>query len=631
MKNAKKQKLLDDKEAEFYKHVDDSDDHEDILQNLVNYLQEYTHSTSVYIAKLVPHKFEIEEDDDETAHVDDKSPLHLDIIHVSPKGYEYCLRKTIEISEGVSHDVFKEEENPVQTEEEPQQTTEGDVDVIPEEPKPKHFIIDEVVREKRMKFFKVPRLGSLLCIKLSYESWLFEHALDEAVADVYDVEAKKRQQEIEIGLWEEQEAKRKEEAEKLEQEYHSEHKEWEVIKEKDYITNSIEFATCLDTMGQDRKFTQVEIDLSLKAISYFVQKWEEQERKNLRDDVSRRVEKSNEDRVFLDRYKAKFEDIQERWIDQNTEETEEPKDESARIEERKRLRLEFFKKILTAHKIEVKIEAPPESKKDERKERRNKKDQHKDESKEETKEEPEEEIDYTEKWKRDINDYKKFKVIKTPRVLQSIFYFLGYNREDIWEENTNKLCWKKAKRFITDEFFNRLVQYNPIGQKTEEYKKYQKVNFIQKNLEEVKLDEVERNWVALSFIYRYMLIAIEIRRSDVQKRYFNYVKLKEERDLALDQENERQKERWAHLEDERNKWDAEHKKPEDIKKEGEGEGEGDENEGEGEPINQEKFNEEEILAKFDAEKEPIKIPPPVSMDIDNDVDLTEEEKVITRD
>ena len=161
----------------------------------------------------------------------------------------------------------------------------------------------------------------------------------------------KRQQEIEIGLWEEQEAKRREECEKLELEFHPEHKEWEVLKEKDYITSSVEYAVCLDTMGQDRKFNQTEIDLSLKAISFFCKYWEEQERKNLRDDVNRRVEKANEDRVFIDRYKSKFEEIQERWIDQNTEETDEPKEESARIEERKRLRLEFFKKMLTAQKL----------------------------------------------------------------------------------------------------------------------------------------------------------------------------------------------------------------------------------------------------------------------------------------
>jgi len=38
-----------------------------------------------------------------------------------------------------------------------------------------------------------------------------------------------------------------------------------------------------------------------------------------------------------------------------------------------------------------------------------------------------------------------------------------------------------------------MYSYNPIGPKGGEYKKYQKINFLQKNLEEVKLDELEHD------------------------------------------------------------------------------------------------------------------------------------------
>lgn len=51
----------------------------------------------------------------------------------------------------------------------------------PEEILPKYIYVKEVVREPRMHFFKVPRLGSYLAIKLEYESCLFEEALDIAV------------------------------------------------------------------------------------------------------------------------------------------------------------------------------------------------------------------------------------------------------------------------------------------------------------------------------------------------------------------------------------------------------------------------------------------------------------------
>lgn len=45
----------------------------------------------------------------------------------------------------------------------------------------------EVVREPRMHFYKVPRLGSYMAIRLEYESCLFEEALAAAVSDYIEV------------------------------------------------------------------------------------------------------------------------------------------------------------------------------------------------------------------------------------------------------------------------------------------------------------------------------------------------------------------------------------------------------------------------------------------------------------
>jgi len=53
------------------------------------------------------------------------------------------------------------------------------------------------------------------------------------------------------------------------------------------------------------------------------------------------------------------------------------------------------------------------------------------------------------------------------------------------------LDWKKAKKFINQEFFEKLISYNPVGPKEGEYQKYQKINFLIKNIDEVKIDEVE--------------------------------------------------------------------------------------------------------------------------------------------
>jgi hypothetical protein len=181
---------------------------------------------------------------------------------------------------------------------------------------------------------------------------------------VYDVEQRQKQQDIEKHIWEEQENKKREEAEKINDEYEPEEKDWEEIKEKPYHAEVIDFAVCLDTMGQDRQFTEEETNIALDAVARFAKNWQEQEARNLSKDINRRVEKAQEDQIFYDRAKTKFEDIAEKWVEQNSEENDDPKgaEEQARLDEIKMLRLTFRKKVLNAEKIEVRPESPPDTK-----------------------------------------------------------------------------------------------------------------------------------------------------------------------------------------------------------------------------------------------------------------------------
>ena len=68
---------------------------------------------------------------------------------------------------------------------------------VPDEVFPKSVYVKEIVREPRMYFFKVPKLGSYMAIRLEYDSCLFEGALDNAVADYNEVRNKLRIQEEE--------------------------------------------------------------------------------------------------------------------------------------------------------------------------------------------------------------------------------------------------------------------------------------------------------------------------------------------------------------------------------------------------------------------------------------------------
>lgn len=87
--------------------------------------------------------------------------------------------------------MFKEsEEAPVEEAQEPVLDEEGNE--IPQVKKeveklPVSVLIDEVVREPRIHFFKVPRLGSYFAVRLEYETCLFEEAFDTGVADMQQV------------------------------------------------------------------------------------------------------------------------------------------------------------------------------------------------------------------------------------------------------------------------------------------------------------------------------------------------------------------------------------------------------------------------------------------------------------
>lgn len=59
----------------------------------------------------------------------------------------------------------------------------------------KHIYVKEVVREPRIHYYKVPRLGAFMAVPLVYNSCLFEDALDNAVADFIDVQKRREEQE----------------------------------------------------------------------------------------------------------------------------------------------------------------------------------------------------------------------------------------------------------------------------------------------------------------------------------------------------------------------------------------------------------------------------------------------------
>jgi hypothetical protein len=111
--------------------------------------------------------------------------------------------KVLKQEQGLTFDVFKEDE-PVEEERILEEGEDGYEEQqarllakANEEVFPKHVYVQEVVREPRMHFFKVPKLGSYLAIRLEYDSCLFEHSLNVAVSDYLEVKQRQKEQDDE--------------------------------------------------------------------------------------------------------------------------------------------------------------------------------------------------------------------------------------------------------------------------------------------------------------------------------------------------------------------------------------------------------------------------------------------------
>lgn len=86
-----------------------------------------------------------------------------------------------------------------------------------------------------MKFFRVPKLGAFIAIRLSYQSCLSVEALDAAVENLREIEEKKAVQEEEKREWfEEQEAEKEAQLKEGNEDWAMPEKEWERFDPEPY-------------------------------------------------------------------------------------------------------------------------------------------------------------------------------------------------------------------------------------------------------------------------------------------------------------------------------------------------------------------------------------------------------------
>lgn len=137
-----------------------------------------------------------------------------------------------------------------------------------------------------MHFEKVPRLGCFMAIPLVYNSCLSNEALEEAVEDYLVVSKEREEQDKQKA---EYEAKRAADESNVKDDDEDE-KDWTPPPFAPFKTFKEEYIICMDTLGQDRQFSNDQKRFTLQTILSYKEAWEAQEVASLTADRDRKLE-----------------------------------------------------------------------------------------------------------------------------------------------------------------------------------------------------------------------------------------------------------------------------------------------------------------------------------------------------
>jgi len=681
-------------------------------------LKQLINATGCYIGIYDLKRRPVQEDDDETGHIDPSNSKVLRYIGWN-EDHNFLEGKCLEPNQGLTFDLIlpqkknlqqaEGENNPPQTSQEQKPPEAQQKDEKKENLDPEDLIqtllIDDVVNENRIHFFREPRLGCYLALDLTYQTSLSYNSLLSAIQCTKNYEEAKAAQEQRKKEWSDQqeeiksqinqikeqiaiekeakrlaeekalEAKAAQETENPEAGNHSQNNisedkkdqmvnqtqtqnqsmskkmeqpsqeqespieslekqltEWteEPVKLADYDKDETKIYLCLDTLGQDRIFSEEEIKFIKKTGATIKESIEKLEQSLL--------EKDRDIRIKFMELEAKIKS-QEKYSDEKAEDliTLTLNQFYASEEYKSKGITEEDEKIFEGDLVRIKYLR---------------------------------EAYLFGEFKEAIETFQEFEFVEFSKAFQNLLYFCRMNPLDINEKYTNKLEWKKAKKYWSI-VFNYISNYNPLGPKPEEVKPIYKLNKIKENLETAiaKKDEVKSYSQTLLMFIEFILLLIKVRHDDIIRRLCNVAILKDKREQIIKNNAEIDEERQKIIDEAKaanpnvkipGEGEPVIQKKEEEKKEG-GENKGEEKEEEKKDENkpkeeqnnqqgdeqnpqgnneeqkedeqaQEKIDESdsiklaEQLMKFDEEHVKQEVPPDVEYDIDNDYDIDQTEK-----
>ena len=233
--------------------------------------------TGVYVGNLDFPTKEIDEmDEDENAHLDQTQQKQITYIGCN-KGHNFMLGQRLLVEQGVTGEVFK-----------PGQEVDGEM-----KPPAEYFYVKDVVKEPRMVFFRIPKLGAFMAIPLIWNSSLSEMSFDVGTEERIRFRKAKTEQEKEKDAREtkfqedfKEKTEAKENTEELEAEYETWKKAFEEVQEAAFQTIKKEYVVGLDTLGQDKEIDLKDQELLNGFVKLFAKSWENTEKEQLSSDIN---------------------------------------------------------------------------------------------------------------------------------------------------------------------------------------------------------------------------------------------------------------------------------------------------------------------------------------------------------
>ena len=569
-------------------------DFEDNLNIICEKFKKIIGATGIYISKYdLKRKYPIEPDADENGHIDPANIKVLQYVNWCDD-HSFLHRKYLEPETGVTYQLVIPKEGEDE-EEKPPENEEGEEEKEKEPPKEeilKSVVINEVINDDKIKFFREPRLGCYIAIDIRYMSSMQYSSLVSAIENLNEYKVKFAEQEKRR---EEREAREKEKEEAGEEEGKEEEnkdnneegednnnddgeaegEEEEKVDDNTPVTlkefNKEEkiYVLSIDTLGQDRMFNEQEMKYIYDTAKLIRDSMANLEVKLLEKDRDLRIDYLNIERPLKDDY-----DIDRIQNDQDNA----VKDYAASDE--------FLNKNITDD-LEREIDFDV------------------------VKAKTIINIIYSTEMINLLNMFEKFEFVEYEKIFQNLFYFAKITGDQINEDDTHKLSWKKSRK-IWVSILEKIKNYDPIGPKPGQIIKEFKGDVILANLESFneKEEEISEYSFALLKLVSYVKEILKVRKSDIIRRYRAKKQKEKERNDIIKKNEEIEEERKNALEEAKEEFNKEHEEEEnedeeeeeEEKKEGE-DGEAKEGEDGEAKEGEEAENKEEDENKEGEEKE----------------------------